>query len=165
MKKTFLTLAIIIALATGYLYFVKTKSVSVQYRSDTYGYYIDLPKSWEGYTVKKFVKDIYGPGTKGEHEIVGRFLSEEVVHPKSTDAKPRQNIPIYIFTHEQWKNISNEKDSVWSVSAAPFPPSELGRNEKYVFALPARYNYSFPVGFEEVEDILKNNSFSTFSPN
>ncbi len=31
-------------------------------------------------------------------------------------------------------------------------------NKIYVFALPARYNYAFPTGFEEVEDILENYS-------
>ena len=36
-------------------------------------------------------------------------------------------------------------------------PKELGRNSKYVFALPARYNFAFPTGFEEVEDILAGN--------
>jgi hypothetical protein len=30
----------------------------------------------------------------------------------------------------------------------------LGVNEKYVFALPARYNYAFPAGYEEVENII-----------
>lgn len=34
-------------------------------------------------------------------------------------------------------------------------PSMLGQNSKYVFALPPRYNYAFPTGFEEVEKILE----------
>ena len=51
-----------------------------------------------------------------------------------------------------------------SVSAAPIPPSELGRNNKYVFALPARYNYSFPIGYEEVDKILKENPLKAFNP-
>lgn len=35
-------------------------------------------------------------------------------------------------------------------------PIVLIRHPHYVFALPARYNYAFPEGFEEVEDILKD---------
>jgi len=34
---------------------------------------------------------------------------------------------------------------------------QLGRNEEYVFALPARYNFGFLGGYEEVEMILENN--------
>jgi len=43
------------------------------------------------------------------------------------------------------------------IGAAPIGPSELGRNKIYVFALPARYNFGFLNGYEEVECILKNN--------
>jgi hypothetical protein len=32
----------------------------------------------------------------------------------------------------------------------------LGRNNRYVFALPARYNFAFPEGYEEVEKILES---------
>lgn len=57
-----------------------------------------------------------------------------------------------IFTLKQWKSLGQGK---FSVSAAPFGPGELGRNKKYVFALPARYNYDFLEGWEQVENILK----------
>ena len=40
-------------------------------------------------------------------------------------------------------------------------PSELGRNNRYVFALPARYNYTFPPGYKEVEKILANHPLQT----
>jgi len=59
-----------------------------------------------------------------------------------------------IFTLDQWASLLKDE---FRVGAAPIPPSELGRNAKYVFALPARYNFAFPTGFEEVEDILKGN--------
>ena len=56
-----------------------------------------------------------------------------------------------VFTPEQWNLIQKEE---LAVSAAPIGPSELGQNAKYIFALPARYNYAFPVGFEEVQTII-----------
>ena len=43
-----------------------------------------------------------------------------------------------IFTIDQWNSIQK---SELSVNEAPIPPKELGRNDEYVFALPARYNY------------------------
>jgi len=64
-----------------------------------------------------------------------------------------------IFTLDQWELVQEENISL---GAAPIPPSELGRNDRYVFALPARYNYEFPIGFEEVEEILKSNPLHAF---
>ena len=40
-------------------------------------------------------------------------------------------------------------------TAAPIGPTERGRNDAYVFATAPRYNFSFAVGWEEVEDIIK----------
>ncbi len=57
-----------------------------------------------------------------------------------------------IFTIDQWNLI--EKSEL-SVSAAPIPPKNLVAIQ-YVFALPARYNYGFLPGYEEVENILEN---------
>ncbi|HWQ71164.1 MAG TPA: hypothetical protein VN370_02480 [Desulfitobacteriaceae bacterium] len=39
-----------------------------------------------------------------------------------------------IFTLAQWNTVQGEE---LSVGAAPIAPSELGKNSKYVFALPA----------------------------
>jgi hypothetical protein len=75
-------------------------------------------------------------------------------HPQWTAKNPRQDIPIMIFTITQWDSLQQEK---FHIGAAPIGPSELGHNTKYVFALPARYNFAFPTGYEEVESILKSN--------
>jgi hypothetical protein len=47
------------------------------------------------------------------------------------------------------------KHGTHNVSAAPFPPTELGRNKRYVFALPPRYDYAFLDGYLEVEEIMR----------
>ncbi|MDD2756827.1 MAG: hypothetical protein PHS80_15045, partial [Methanothrix sp.] len=57
-----------------------------------------------------------------------------------------------IFTLAQWDDLLAEK---FHIGAAPIGPSELGRNADYVFALPARYNYAFPTGYEEVDQIIQ----------
>ena len=69
-----------------------------------------------------------------------------------TAQNQRQDIPIMVFTHAQWDALQNGE---FHIGAAPIGPSELARNSSYVFALPARYNYAFPAGYEEVENILK----------
>jgi len=65
-----------------------------------------------------------------------------------------RTFPIMIFTVFQWDSLQKGD---FHIGAAPIGPTELGRNAEYVFALPARYNYAFPPGFEEVEDILEGN--------
>ena len=59
-----------------------------------------------------------------------------------------------VFTTIQWNSLQENK---FHIGAAPIGPKELGSNAKYVFALPARYNFAFPTGYEEVEEILENN--------
>ncbi len=75
-------------------------------------------------------------------------------HPEWTSEIPRQDIPIMIFTLSQWDALQRQE---FHIGAAPIGPKELGRNSNYVFALPARYNFAFPKGYEEVEDILEDN--------
>ena len=72
-------------------------------------------------------------------------------HPDWTQEAPRQDIPIMVYTLEQWNAL--QKGDFY-VSAAPIGPSKLGSNSVNVFALPPRYNYAFQTGFEEVEEIL-----------
>jgi len=59
-----------------------------------------------------------------------------------------------VFTLAQWNSL--QKD-VFHIGAAPIGPSELGRNNSYVLALPARYNFAFPEGYKDVETILESN--------
>ncbi len=64
-----------------------------------------------------------------------------------------------VFTLAQWASLTQDK---FHIGAAPFGPSELGQNARFVFALPARYNYAFPTGFEEVESILAGQALHPF---
>lgn len=127
----------------------------IVYINRQYGFRCDLPASWKGYTVltqqwEGTTQDIKKPRKEHGPRIILR-------HPLWTAGHPRQDIPIMIFTIHQWN-----EDLI--VSAAPIGPSELGRNSRYVFALPPRYNYAFPDGFEEVEDIIKNKPLHPFNP-
>ena len=67
-----------------------------------------------------------------------------------------------IFTTAQWKSLQQEE---FHIGAAPVGPRELGRNTKYVFGLPARYNFAFPTGYEEVENILKGDPLQPIEDN
>ncbi len=116
---------------------------SVVYQNTQYGFNFYLPESWEGYKV------IDGDKWEGAKET-GPIIY--IRHPLWTTENQRQDIPVMIFTAIQWSSLQQEE---FNVGAAPIPPKELDRNDKYVFALPARYNYAFPTGYEEVEEILE----------
>jgi hypothetical protein len=65
-----------------------------------------------------------------------------------------------VFTLQQWNSLQSD---MFHIGAAPIGPSELTRNNSYVFALPARYNFAFPPGYQEVEEILRNKPLTTFA--
>ena len=127
---------------------------SIIYINTEYGFSFSLPVSWNGYRIvtTKWEGVAVG-GAQGEVPVeTGPIIS--IRHRKWTSEIPRQDIPIMIFTISQWNALQQDK---FHIGAAPIGPKELGRNSKYIFALPARYNFAFPAGYEEVEEILKNN--------
>ncbi|HLS88140.1 MAG TPA: hypothetical protein VK008_00730 [Sphingobacteriaceae bacterium] len=129
---------------------------AVIYRNDTYGFRLTLPSTWEGFTVVEEDwegRDLADPSQDGAEpgEVVERGPLLRIRHPLWTEDRIRQDIPIMVFTVSQWEAV---EEAAVSVGAAPIGPMELGRNERYVFALPARYNFEFPEGYEEVEQIL-----------
>ncbi len=128
---------------------------AIEYANTQYGFRLTLPQSWQGYTI--VTGTWVGQHMGGASEERGTVIT--VRHPAWAAERPRQDIPIMIFPYDIWELIKTEQ---LSVSAAPIPPTELGRNNRYIFALPARYNYAFPEGFEEVERIITNTPLTTF---
>lgn len=132
-----------------------TQSQNVVY-SSSYGFTFTLPASWKGYSIVPSAWQ--GNAISGTSTVAtGPFIS--IRNPLWTASKPYQDIPIMVFTLKQWDDMQRDK---FHIGAAPINPSELGRNATYVFALPARYNFAFPAGWEEVESILKTNPLHTF---
>ena len=140
------------------------KTNSIVYQNHEYGFEVALPESWKGYKISETSKDIYAVNGSTGQKVVGHFPLIEIINPLSTTTRPMQNIPIEVFTLGQWKHVGSEQTGDWSVSAAPIPPSELGRNNIYVFALPARYNFAYLPGFEEVQKIIDSHPLKTFEP-
>jgi beta-lactamase regulating signal transducer with metallopeptidase domain len=127
---------------------------SIVYSNTDFGFDVKLPADWKGYTI---VEDTW-QGTNLSGKDAGKVIESGTKlllrNPNWTKKNPYQDIPIMIFTKEQWKAIEAEEVAV---SAAPVPPSKLAENSKYVFALPPRYNFAFPTGYEEVEKIMDSN--------
>src|SRR3989344_4041533 len=117
----------------------------IVYKNNQYGFSINLPASWKGYTILN--RQWEGWAIEAMN-IVDHGPIITLRHPLWTEANPREDMPVMVFTPARWALIQQEK---MSVGAAPVSPSMLGQNSKYVLALPARYNYDYRTGWEEVD--------------
>ncbi len=135
---------------------------SIVYKNAQYGFNFSLPISWKGYTIVTDKWNGVPPGKSlnDSGTVSGPLIS--IRHPLWTPKSPRQDIPILVFTKSQWNSLQHEE---FFIGAAPIGPTELGHNSSFVFALPARYNFAFPTGYEEVEAILKKKPLSTADTN
>ena len=131
---------------------------ALEYHNSEYGFTFTLPSSWQGYSViaSNWTGTVSDPVKGDVPSTQGPLLS--IRHPLWTEQSPRQDIPIMVFTHAQWQAVQR---GAFLVSAAPVLPRELGSNASYVFALPARYNYAFPTGWQEVDAILATQPLHT----
>ncbi len=125
------------------------------YDNEQYAFHFTLPGDWKGFSI---VDDEWlgTVSTVKSDTTVEKGPLVRIRHPQWTVATPHQDVPIMIFTAKQWTDLQKGK---YQLGAAPVGPTELGRNEKYIFALPAHYNFAFPVGYEEVNDIIKGKPF------
>ena len=114
-----------------------------------------LPENWRGYSIVETIWE----GTPLTSNIVQNGPKLLIRNPEWTVSEPYEDLPILIFTTEQWDDYRAEK---FAVSAAPIQASELGRNNTFVFALPPRWNFDYSLGYEEAEDIIASNPLQTF---
>lgn len=127
---------------------------STVYENMQYGFRFSLPKSWENYTIVKEKWEGVSIVGQTADTIVETGPVINIRHPMWTSQNPWQDIPIMIFTLTQWDSLQRGE---FHIGTAPTGPRQIGCNSKYVFAIPARYNYGFLTGFEEVEKILEDN--------
>ncbi len=130
---------------------------TLEYKNTQYGFTFSLPLTWDGYTIVEEKWDGYA--ITGNSDVIETGPKLLIRHPKWTVENSRQDIPIMVFTIAQWNKLEKEE---FAVSAAPIGPMELGRNSKYVFALPPRYNFAFQTGWEEVDEIMQTNPLKAF---
>jgi len=129
-------------------------SQALAYQNTDYGFTFTLPESWKNYTIITDKWEGLAADEAAGEKTVETGPQISIRHPAWTEETPRQDIPIMIFTLAQWDGLHQDK---FHIGAAPIGPSELGRNSRYVFALPARYNFAYPEGYEEVDQLMKTN--------
>ena len=122
----------------------------ILYTNTQYGFSFTLPNDWKGYTI---IEENW-QGTPLVSTSTAYSGPEILIrNPSWTQKDPMLDIPIMVFAIDQWDDLKSEK---FHIGAAPINPSELGRNSKYVFALPARYNFSYLKGWDEVDKIIQS---------
>jgi hypothetical protein len=160
-----LIVILVIIVAIGIYFFsnnkVKTSQVSTpkgevedwkNYKNSEYGFGINFPDSWKGYTIEKTNWDGIGIDTTNEQQkYTGTLLVFK--NPQGNSEHMWQDIPIMVFTPDIWKLVVEEKIAV---SAAPIGPSKIGENEKYIFATSPRwYGFTDTGGVDEAIAIVK----------
>lgn len=171
-KKTIATLVILVIIigSAAYLYNSKNQNTTpatidnpatpvvtpLVYSNTNYGFNFSLPDDWQGYTI---VENTW-KGTTSKNVTAPTGPKLLIRNPKWTAAAPYEDLPILIFTIAQWNSYVAED---FYVSAAPFPAAELARNDKYVFALPPRWDFDYSLGFKEAEDIIASKPLHTFN--
>ena len=123
---------------------------AVMYENPQYGFRIPLPDSWQGYAIITDEWEGYD-NAGGTGSLVDRGPIIKLRNPLWTRAAPYEDLPVMVFTPAQWVKVQAEDIGV---GAAPVPPSELGHNSRFVLALPARYNWDYATGYEEVDRLV-----------
>ncbi|NLJ31478.1 MAG: hypothetical protein GX424_07765 [Clostridiales bacterium] len=133
-------------------------SGAVLYKNTRYGFEFTLPESWKGYQLLSSQWSGIYEGTNKKAtgpEIIIRS-------PKWTQEKKWVDIPILVFTQDQWavtvkSDLEQKKEETLYIGAGPGGPQKLGQNSKYVFALPFRYDFAADAGFDDVHAIIDSN--------
>lgn len=166
---TILVLLALVVILSGAFYFVFLKdgalgsttggvnNSALTYSNTEYGFTFALPETWKGYSVvpERWSGSIIKVGTASESGP--RLL---IRNPKWTAIKHYEDIPVLVFTIKQWDSYLAEN---FAVSAAPILATELARNNKFVFALPPRWNYDYSEGHVEAESIVNSNPLKGFN--
>lgn len=118
------------------------------YENTQFGFCFRLPASWTGYSI--LTGEWNGMVMSTSQMIHGPSIT--IRNSKWTEENPYQDIPILIFKPEVWRKVDDAKITV---GAAPFAPSELARNHRYVFALPARLTSDSATGYQEVSNLAR----------
>ncbi|MDK2867540.1 MAG: hypothetical protein PWP38_1855 [Clostridiales bacterium] len=130
------------------------------YQNDVYGFKVALPAWWKDYQIidAEWKADVFDEeGNRVEDQTV---TGPKIIirNPAYTAEVPTEDMPILILTHEQWLAMQEGGENgmeTLHIGAAPMPPSLLAENDQYVFALPARYNFDYLKGYEEVDALLQ----------
>ncbi|MEY2664368.1 MAG: hypothetical protein RIT04_176 [Candidatus Parcubacteria bacterium] len=164
MKKDIVLLIFILLIVfgfIGYISYSKNRNLppvdtSILYTNTEYGFTFTLPINWKDHSILKEMW-IGNPLSNTSAQSGTKLL---IRNPKWTSSEPYEDLPILIFTISQWNSYEAEG---FSVGAAPIRAIELGRNTKYVFALPARWDFDYSTDYQQAQEIIAGKPLHPFN--
>jgi hypothetical protein len=130
MKNPFLLLLLTGLLIAGCSTVSSSSSFPLQYKNADYGFAISLPTSWQGFAVLQ--ETWQGHHYAGEPQgdiVVERGPTLIFRHPQWVANDPYQDIPIYVFTINQWDAMQRDGFSIHAGGLE----DEIYRNTRFVF--------------------------------
>ncbi len=131
-------------------------SLPIRYDNAQYGFTFYLPVNWQGYSIltQQWEGETYLP-EKDVDVVLARGPIIVLRNPQWKTDNLYQDIPVYIFTRQQWDYINLGK---YDAAGAGGLIYELWHNDKYVFGMHSRYNADDSVnGWKEIQDIVNQN--------
>lgn len=128
----------------------------IRYQNAEYDLAFYLPEDWKGYSVLRDEWEgiTYRP-EKDADVVLARGPLIILRSPLWKANDLYQDIPIYIFTRQQW---DDDKSGEFSAEGAGGVLEGLWHNDKYVYSMHSRYNVADDVnGQDEVRDIVRKN--------
>lgn len=134
-----------------------TTDAAIVYKNSQYGFNYDLPADWKGYSIVQTTWQGNAIKTNTAKQSGPKLL---IRNPKWTAKLPYEDIPVLVFTIKQWGSYEAED---FAVSAAPIAASEVDRNNKYVFAMPPRWDFDYSQGYTEAQNIVNSKPLHPFA--
>src|SRR6266478_9377913 len=133
------------------------------YHNKEYGLVFFLPPGWQGYSVlvQQWDGETYSPATD-KTIVVGHGPMITLRHPRWQSSAPFQDIPIVVFTRDQWDALHHGE--FWPSLFAGGMMDELWHNQSFVFSMSSRYNWGELGGSKEVADIVEQNHAANSVP-
>jgi hypothetical protein len=128
----------------------------LRYHNAQYGFTFFLPASWKGYSVltQQWEGETYSR-EKDTEVVLARGPIIVLRNPQWKMNNLYQDIPIYVFTRQQWDDIHLGKYNAVGAGGVIY---ELWHDDKYVFGMHSRYNSGDSVnGWKEAQDIVHQN--------
>jgi hypothetical protein len=127
----------------------------IHYHNARYDFTFYLPAGWQGYSIltQQWEGEKYLP-EKDNAVVLARGPIIVLRNPQWKTNDLYQDIPIYIFTRQQWDDTNLGKYYAQGAGGVIY---ELWHDDKYVFGMHSRYNWGELNGAKEVQDIVNQN--------
>jgi hypothetical protein len=126
----------------------------VRYHDAKYDFLFFLPADWNGHSVlmKEWHADLHSTDYQA---VIGREHGPIILlrHPQWKADQPHQDIPILVFTRDQWEAVIPQRLFVGAGGTI----DEISHSAKYVFAINSRHNWTELEGWQETGRIVQQN--------